>query len=403
MSVGRDVLTELTVLPDGVNAVVSFQKDQVLIEKPISLRTVSQTPTPATGRLLLFVDSTSGTLCVRNSSGQVTHLEPPAATEETPGLVQLATNEETLEGVDVNLAVTPAGLKSIKGEKQGIASLDSTGIVPLDQMPASVVGALAYQGQWNAASNIPVLISGVGFQGQYYEVSIGGETQIDGTRNWLPGDWIVFNGIIWQKNSNIGALQLVDSKLHLPTSTDTVLIVDGTNKRVAINKPTVTNSALFISPNNNLDSGLTVESFDSFLGSNALAFQVQPELILNQANRRKVQLIKRDNITTSTTSITGQFPNGSWMLEVEIFTSDDTETEVFHYRGNFQLTVSTGLLVHELIFACGNLSDVIFTIPPSSNEIKFEWTHSGSSSSFTAVCTYTQFKDIISDPMFVVT
>ena len=61
------------------------------------------------------------------------------------------------------------------------------------------VGALSYQGTWNASANTPTLASGVGTKGYYYVVSVAGSTNLDGTTLWGVGDWAVFNGSIWQK------------------------------------------------------------------------------------------------------------------------------------------------------------------------------------------------------------
>lgn len=61
------------------------------------------------------------------------------------------------------------------------------------------IGALIYQGAWNASTNTPTLTSGVGTQGNYYVVSVAGNTNLDGITSWAVGDWAVFNGTVWQK------------------------------------------------------------------------------------------------------------------------------------------------------------------------------------------------------------
>jgi hypothetical protein len=63
----------------------------------------------------------------------------------------------------------------------------------------SAIGALNYNGAWNASANIPTLTSGVGVKGDYYVVSVAGTTNLDGQTLWGVGDWAVFNGSIWQK------------------------------------------------------------------------------------------------------------------------------------------------------------------------------------------------------------
>lgn len=63
----------------------------------------------------------------------------------------------------------------------------------------NVIGALNYKGTWNASTNTPTLASGVGTKGDYYVVSVAGSTNIDGQTLWGVGDWIVFNGTVWQR------------------------------------------------------------------------------------------------------------------------------------------------------------------------------------------------------------
>jgi hypothetical protein len=64
---------------------------------------------------------------------------------------------------------------------------------------ANALGALNYQGTWNASTNTPTLASGVGTQGDYYVVSVAGATDLDGITNWGVGDWAAFNGSVWQR------------------------------------------------------------------------------------------------------------------------------------------------------------------------------------------------------------
>jgi hypothetical protein len=66
------------------------------------------------------------------------------------------------------------------GVANGVASLDSGGKVPVSELPAAVLGALSYQGTWNASTNTPTLASGVGTKGYYYVVSVAGSTNLDG-------------------------------------------------------------------------------------------------------------------------------------------------------------------------------------------------------------------------------
>lgn len=63
----------------------------------------------------------------------------------------------------------------------------------------NAIGAVNYKGTWNASTNTPTITSSVGVKGDYYVVSVAGTTTIDGISNWGVGDWIVFNGAVWQR------------------------------------------------------------------------------------------------------------------------------------------------------------------------------------------------------------
>jgi len=64
---------------------------------------------------------------------------------------------------------------------------------------ANYIGALNYKGTWNASTNTPTLVSGVGLKGDYYVVSVAGSTNLDGQTLWGVGDLACFNGSVWQK------------------------------------------------------------------------------------------------------------------------------------------------------------------------------------------------------------
>ena len=64
---------------------------------------------------------------------------------------------------------------------------------------SNAIGALNYKGTWDASTNTPTLVSSVGTKGDYYVVSVAGNTNLNGTTLWGVGDMAVFNGSIWQK------------------------------------------------------------------------------------------------------------------------------------------------------------------------------------------------------------
>ena len=118
---------------------------------------------------------------------------------------------------DTNIAITNTqvsglGTASTKdaGVALGVATLDAGGKVPVSELPAAVLGALSYQGTWDASTNTPTLTSSVGTKGYYYVVSVAGSTNLNGITDWLVGDWAVYNGTAWQKVDNTDAVTSVN-------------------------------------------------------------------------------------------------------------------------------------------------------------------------------------------------
>jgi len=64
---------------------------------------------------------------------------------------------------------------------------------------STVYGGLSYQGTWNATTNTPTLVSSVGVNGYYYITATAGSTNLNGITDWQIGDWLMFNGSVWEK------------------------------------------------------------------------------------------------------------------------------------------------------------------------------------------------------------
>jgi hypothetical protein len=133
-----------------------------------------------------------------------------------------------------NTDITGLGTASTRdaGSANGVATLDAGGKVPVSELPAAVLGALSYQGTWDASTNNPTLTSSVGTKGYYYVVSVAGNTNLNGITDWLVGDWAVYNGTVWQKvdntetvtsvNGQTGAVVLTASSVGAVPTTRTI-------------------------------------------------------------------------------------------------------------------------------------------------------------------------------------
>jgi hypothetical protein len=108
--------------------------------------------------------------------------------------------------------------KADKGVASGYASLDGAGLVPLSQLPLST--ALVNKGAWNAATNTPTLIDGVGTNGDFYVVSVGATRDLgSGNIIFVAGNGVLYNGTIWQQIGSVMAATVTNV-----TSTDTDLL-----------------------------------------------------------------------------------------------------------------------------------------------------------------------------------
>jgi hypothetical protein len=97
-----------------------------------------------------------------------------------------------------------------KGSNNGIATLDGGGKIPSSQLPSSV---MEYKGTWNASTNTPTLADGIGDNGDVYLTTVAGSQDLgSGSITFAAGDWVVYNGSIWEKSINSNAVVSVNSQ-----------------------------------------------------------------------------------------------------------------------------------------------------------------------------------------------
>jgi hypothetical protein len=121
--------------------------------------------------------------------------------------------------------------KTNKNIAGGYAGLDGTGKLLVSQMPLDTI---VYQGVWNATTNTPSLADGVGESGDFYRTNVAGTQDLgSGSLDFSIGDWVTYNGTIWEKSDFVGASSIdelsdVDTTTVAPNIGE-VLQWDGSN------------------------------------------------------------------------------------------------------------------------------------------------------------------------------
>lgn len=116
-------------------------------------------------------------------------------------------------------------LISEKGSPNGVATLDATGKIPVSQLPSAV---MTYEGVWNATTNAPTLADGVGDAGMVYRVGTAGTQDLgSGPITFDVGDYVIYNGTIWEKSDTTDAVASVNGFTGIVTL-DTDDVPEGT-------------------------------------------------------------------------------------------------------------------------------------------------------------------------------
>lgn len=84
-----------------------------------------------------------------------------------------------------------------KGVPNGVAPLDSSGLVPLEHLNVS---GLSFHGAWDPVTNTPELLDGTGSVGDFYKSTGSGTYDFgSGPHSFVEGDWVIFAGGVWQR------------------------------------------------------------------------------------------------------------------------------------------------------------------------------------------------------------
>ena len=106
--------------------------------------------------------------------------------------------------------------------------LTSGGTIDPSYLPGNYIGAMVYKGTWDASTGSPPSTSPE--KGDYYIVSVSGNTNLDGITDWQVGDFAIYNGTTWDKIDNtepqIEAVSVIYSHSYYTGLTNASLAFD---------------------------------------------------------------------------------------------------------------------------------------------------------------------------------
>lgn len=204
-----------------------------------------------TGVVVLNASDVGGVTSVNGQTGAVTvssgavasvNGQTGAVTITAAGLGAVT----SVNGSSGAVTVTPASINALassaRGTANGVASLDSSGLIPSAQLPTSG----SYKGTWNATTNVPTITSGVGLNGDFYKVATAGTTTIDGVSSWAVGDEIRFGTSTWQKIASTSAVSSVAGKTGAVTLVKADVGLGNVDNTSDVDKPVSTAQATAI-------------------------------------------------------------------------------------------------------------------------------------------------------------
>ena len=111
----------------------------------------------------------------------------------TPDETSFTTQDEILDYIQENFSVSSeeGGIsEDLLGIPDGVATLDSNGKIPAEQLPNSI---MELKGEWDADTNTPTLLNGSGNAGDVWEVTVAGTHDFGtGSIEFNQGDWVVY-------------------------------------------------------------------------------------------------------------------------------------------------------------------------------------------------------------------
>jgi hypothetical protein len=218
------------------------------------------------------------------------------------------------------------------------------------------IGALVFQGTWDALTNTPTLTSSVGNKGDYYVVGVAGNTNLNGITDWQLGDYAVFNGAVWQKVDN----------------TDAVISVNGQQGVVNLSAVDVgaTPNTAYVIAGNNLDGGgqltgnVTIDLNSlpaaNVTGLGTMAFQNANSVMITGGYATGLTNVETDKVTFDLTAgISTTVGELAWAnddrLKTLVFGMDNDDVQYIGQEQYFRIKASSAITKGQVIMFSGTL------------------------------------------------
>ncbi|QZT37975.1 tail fiber protein [Halosquirtibacter xylanolyticus] len=149
---------------------------------------------------------------IQNLSVQTGHLSDNVVTEVKISIGSV-TEDKLKDGAVTSLKLSDGSVTTQKiGFQQVTSDRLSSMNASMDEylkwdgsvwVPSSIGGVLNYSGTWSASSNIPSIVDGSGSKGDFYIAStVGTQDFGSGSISFSPGDWVLYDGLKWERVNN---------------------------------------------------------------------------------------------------------------------------------------------------------------------------------------------------------
>ncbi|MFT4643713.1 MAG: hypothetical protein ACI8ZX_000106 [Planctomycetota bacterium] len=321
----------------GENMILAQQDNGVQLycdnSKKLETTSVGATVTGSltvTNKILGELDTTviGTTQAVANNSTLIA----TTAYADLANLAQINSNSSNINTINTNINTinTTAEFLVNKGQPSGYVPLDAGGKILESYLPASIIGQLNYVGTWDAANDTPTLPNPTTVNGDYYIVNAAG-TYLG--VSYGIGDWIVSNGIAWQKIDNTESVSTVFGRLGniLANSTDYDAFY-----------PTLTNLPNLVANNaavaaNTLKVGITTQQAADITTNNAkISFDTTSSTRLantsgtNTGDQNLAEVLSLDNTTNGNDIAISAADNITLTDTSKIIMGADSDLETYH-------------------------------------------------------------------------